>query len=197
MKLVVGLGNPDEKYRFTRHNAGFLVVDKLALDLGCPKFGLDPKLRSEIIGCRAKGIGEADEPVLLVKPQTYMNSSGEAVSLVLNYYKDRVTLEDLWVIHDDVDLSMGRLKIQRGGATAGHHGLESIVGAVGASFVRFRFGVGRPGKGVFDVEDFVLQGFLPEEKGRFEKEVVRMSEAVQKALGIGLEAAMAEFNTKE
>ena len=196
MKLIVGLGNPGEEYAQSRHNVGFMVIDRLAEELECPKFGMETKLRSEIIGCRMEGAKGEPEPVLLVKPQTYMNSSGEAVSLVLGYYKERVTLEDLWVVHDDVDLDVGRLKIQQGGGTAGHHGLESIVSAAGGSFTRFRFGVGRPGKGVFDVEEFVLKKFAAVEVKLFENGMQRTVEALKKAMKAGLPAAMNEFNSQ-
>lgn len=194
MKIVVGLGNPGEKYTKTRHNIGFWVVEELAGELDCPKFGFEPKLKSEIIGCKAKNASGQIDPVLLVKPQTYMNSSGEAVGLVLNYYKDRVTLEDLWVVHDDVDLDLGRIKIQRGGGTAGHHGLESIVKAVGGGFVRFRFGIGRPKRGVYNVEDFVLGSFSPDEKGVAQEGVKTVVEALKCGMEKGLEEAMGKFN---
>lgn len=197
MKLIVGLGNPGQPYQNTRHNLGFVVADRLAQSLSCPPFGQDLKLKSQIIGARVTLPGGEVEPVLLIKPQTYMNKSGEAVQLALNYYKDRLTLEDVWVVHDDVDLDLGRIKIQRGGGTAGHHGLESIVKAIGYGFPRFRFGIGRPGRGTYDVENYVLQPFKPEEFSVVEKSIVKVVEAIQVAAGEGLDAAMDRFNGPE
>ena len=118
MKLIVGLGNPGGEYKDTRHNIGFMVVDKLAKELGVtdPSWNTDPKKNA----LTAK-IGE----VLLVKPQTFMNKSGFAVSALMNFYK--LTPADVWIIHDDIDLPLGKIKIREKGGSAGHHGIESII----------------------------------------------------------------------
>lgn len=194
MKLIVGLGNPGDDYQKTRHNLGFMVVDQMVKELNCPPMGLERRLKSEIIGCQVPISPGQSEPVLLIKPQTYMNQSGEAVRLALNYYNDRLTIEDLWVIHDDVDLPLGRLKIQLGGGTGGHHGLESIVSAIGYGFARFRLGLGRPKKRTFDVEDFVLKPFPREELAIVSQEIAVACQAVKKSLQEGIPAAMNQYN---
>jgi PTH1 family peptidyl-tRNA hydrolase len=196
MKLIVGLGNPGEQYKNTRHNVGFMVVETLAEELACPKFGMEQKLKSEIVGAKAKTSAGQVEPMLLVKPQTYMNQSGEAVGLVLNYYKDRLTLEDLWVVHDDVDLKLGQIKVQRGGGSGGHHGIESIAGVVGTSFVRFRLGIGRPKEKKYDVYNYVLETIKETEMETFSEMVKRATQVIRLAIESGLEVAMNKYNSK-
>lgn len=148
MKLIVGLGNPGVKYEKARHNVGFMVVGRLYQRSKIKDQKLDQKLKAEIV--------IIDNDVIVVKPQTYMNLSGEAVVLVKNYYK--IPVSDIWVIHDDVDLEVGRIKIQIGGGSAGHNGLNSIIEKLGTEdFVRFRVGIGRPENPNVPIEDFVLQ----------------------------------------
>lgn len=176
MKLIVGLGNPGVKYAKTRHNVGFLVVELLAKDL---KLNTESKWKAET--CWLK------PDVLLIRPQTFMNLSGEAVAAVKNYYK--IENEDIWVIHDDVDFEVGKLKIQVGGGSAGHNGLKSIIETLGeAGFVRFRVGVGRPIIANIPIEDFVLQSLSGEEA------IEKCAEAIGTALEKGIERAMNEYN---
>jgi len=150
MKLIVGLGNPGEKYKNTRHNIGFMVLDEIARKRGVV-MRLENQFESE------KGdfnIGE--ERVMLVKPQTFMNNSGEAVSKLKNYYK--IDSEDIWVIHDDVDLELGKIRIVLGGSSAGHKGAQSVIDNIGTDrFWRIRVGVGKS-DGI-PTEDWVLQNF--------------------------------------
>lgn len=154
MKLIVGLGNPGAKYEKARHNVGFLVVDALARS---SKFQVPLRPRSGQASSKFKSeLLIFNNDVIFVKPQTFMNLSGEAVVLVKNYYK--IGVGDIWVVHDDVDLEVGRIKIQIGGGSAGHNGLNSIIEKLGTEdFVRFRVGIGRPENPNVPIEDFVLQ----------------------------------------
>ena len=199
MKIIVGLGNPGEKYENTRHNLGFLVADHLLKDLGTNDivWNHSSKLKSDTASFT---VGE--EKLLLVKPQTFMNNSGMAVQLIKDFYK--VESEDLWIVYDELDLPLGSIKIRFGGAAAGHHGVESIMEAVGTDkFWRFRLGIGvthnksEVGKHDFkDAKDYVLDQFHSEEKGKVRELVKHTSEALQCALEKGMEAAMNRFNTK-
>jgi len=137
MYLIVGLGNPGREYKDTRHNIGFMTVEVLAR-----KWGINWQTDGKKKSLKAQKFIEGTE-IILLKPQTFMNLSGEAVAKVANFYK--IKTGDIIVIHDDIDLSLGQLKIQKGGGTAGHHGLESIVKCLGTGdFVRIRVGIGRP-----------------------------------------------------
>src|SRR3990172_8736473 len=135
MKLVVGLGNPGARYRRTRHNVGFMVVDRLAARWNIAVAGR--RYEAEF------GIGEVGGTrTVLAKPQTFMNASGTAVAKLRRTY--RVAPAGIFVIHDDLDLSLGRLRIRGGGSAGGHQGVVSLIAALGAEFVRVRVGIGRP-----------------------------------------------------
>lgn len=173
MKLIVGLGNPGEKYEYTRHNAGFLMIQAFVASLtGDGVVWLDEtKFKSHVFRLKGDGglhPGQGDTrpkvtpEAIFAKPQTFMNESGEAVSKLRDFYK--VELSDILVIHDDVDLEFGDVRVKKGGGSAGHHGIESIVEKLGSvEFVRLRVGVGRPEDKRFDIEDYVLQRFSEEE----------------------------------
>jgi len=151
-KIIVGLGNPGEKYVNTRHNAGFLVVDEVVVGEGMV-WRLEKKFKSLV--------AQSNE-FLLVKPQTNMNLSGEAVSKIVSYYK--TVPEKLFVIHDDVDFPTLAYKLQFGRESAGHKGVEDIINRLGTKdFWRVRVGVGRSQQDPFEVEDFVLSKFEKEE----------------------------------
>ena len=151
-KIIVGLGNPGEKYVNTRHNAGFLVVDEIVAAEGM-EWKQDKKFKSLV--------AQSGE-FLIVKPQTSMNLSGEAVSKIAFYYK--ATPQKLFVIHDDVDFPTLTYKIQFGRESSGHKGAEEIINRLGTKdFWRVRVGVGRPQSGTFEVEDYVLSVFKKEE----------------------------------
>jgi len=192
MKLIVGLGNPGEKYEKTRHNLGFMVVDELArkmLPLAKTKWKFDKKSNSLFLILNSKFI--------LVKPQTFMNASGFAVkSLITNY--SITNYSTLWVVHDDVDLPLGKIKIRIGGAAAGHHGVESIIQELGTDqFVRFRLGIGHPGRGAdAQVERYVLREFDINETSEVKQMTKKCVKAIQVALVSGLERAMNQFNLK-
>ena len=189
MKLIIGLGNPGEKYEQTRHNLGFIVMDELArkmLSLAKTKWVENKKFNSQL--------SIINSQLILVKPQTMMNASGYAVAKLTSFYK--VKPEDIWVIHDDVDLPLGKMKIRMGGAAAGHHGVESIIQQLGTDkFVRFRLGIGHPGRGSDKlVEKYVLRRFDINETSETKQMIKKTMEAIRVALNDGLEKAMNEFN---
>ena len=189
-KLIVGLGNPGEKYQGVRHNLGFEVVDELVkkMDGGGWKIGVedgkwkvDKKFKSEVLK-----VGD----LILAKPQTYMNNSGMAVKLLATYYKLPTT--DIIVIHDDLDLLLGKIKVRAGGAAAGHHGVESIIKALRTDqFTRFRLGIGNSKshsgehKRVhFEAEKFVLNPFMPGEHPKVKTMVKQAVSTLTEMLGL-------------
>ncbi|RKO68226.1 aminoacyl-tRNA hydrolase [Desulfofundulus salinus] len=186
MWLVVGLGNPGPEYARTRHNVGFMVVDRLARDL-------DIKI-DQVFLCALVGQGQvAGRKLVLAKPLTYMNRSGEAVAALLNWYK--LTPSQLLVVSDDLDLPTGRLRLRKSGGDGGHRGLRSIIELVGSrEFARLRVGIGRPSGPDYGVVDWVLSRFTEEEGPLMEKAVADASQAIQVALTRGLDAAMNLFN---
>jgi len=159
--LVVGLGNPGEKYKNNRHNAGFIVIDELALKWGLT-WEFNKRLNAEVA---SPPTADRNDKIILIKPQTFMNESGEAVSRALNYFG--IKPADLLVIHDDVDLEALQFKTSRNSSSAGHHGVQSIIDKISTQdFTRLRIGIGRPKVEVdgatrvtFEVEKYVLQDF--------------------------------------
>jgi PTH1 family peptidyl-tRNA hydrolase len=187
MKLIIGLGNPGKKYERTRHNAGFHVVDELAERLGVAV--TREKCRSQT---GAASIGT--QPALLAKPQTYMNDSGSAVAALLR--ETYSAAPDLIVIHDDLDLPPGIVRVKTGGGHGGHNGLRSIIEQTGTpDFIRVRVGIGRPEPGV-DPADYVLSPYAANEREGAAAAVVTAAEAVITAIEQGATAAMHRFNTK-
>jgi len=182
--LVVGLGNPGRRHERDRHNAGFMVVDELARRHGTSFKG---KFSGHLAELR---IG--DRRLALLKPDTYMNESGRSVQPATAFYK--TPFESLLVVHDEVDLDVGRLQARLGGGLAGHNGLRSIAGRLGSpEFLRLRVGVGRPGRGdPRDVADFVLAPFAPEEDA--EALIGRAADAVVSLLDVGLDETQRRFN---
>jgi peptidyl-tRNA hydrolase, PTH1 family len=153
IKLIVGLGNPGEKYRNTKHNAGFIFVDHLAEQLGVT-FSYEKKFDSELA---------RSNNTILVKPQTFMNTSGPAVARLVDYYNIK-DLGNLTVVNDDVDLPPLAHKCKKASGPAGHHGVEDIIEKLGSKdFWRLRVGVGRPENKKYDVRDFVLSRFSDQE----------------------------------
>ena len=182
--LVAGLGNPGREYERTRHNAGWMVVDELARRHG-------GSLRSKFSGRLAETrLGEAK--VALLEPETYMNESGRSIAAAARFFK--VDPENVLVVHDDVDLALGRIQVRLGGGLAGHNGLRSISQALGtADFLRVRIGVGRPERGDRrPVADYVLSAFEPEDE--VESLVGRAADAVESVLAHGLVETQQRFN---
>jgi PTH1 family peptidyl-tRNA hydrolase len=202
MKLIVGLGNPGEKHEHTRHNLGFMIVDALFKDYSTPKssFSFEKKFQAEIAQISWKQKKGILEKVILVKPQTYMNNSGMAVSLISKFYK--IKTNDIWIVHDEVDLPLGAMKIRLGGSSAGHKGVESIIESLGTEmFWRFRIGIGAQrqklmGKRLKQIDDFVLGAFSESEKGKAREIIKRGVKAAETGLEDGMEKAMSRFNTK-
>ncbi len=186
MWLVVGLGNPGPEYARTRHNVGFMVVDRLAMDLGLK---IDRVFLRALVGQGQVG----DRRLLLAKPLTWMNKSGEAVTALMRWYG--LTPAELLVVSDDLDLPAGRLRLRKSGGHGGHKGLQSIIELVGSrEFARLRIGIGRPSDPGYEVVDWVLGRFTEEESPLIEKAVADASSAIQVVLTRGLDAAMNIFN---
>ncbi|EST51748.1 peptidyl-tRNA hydrolase [Brevibacillus panacihumi W25] len=168
MKVVIGLGNPGKKYEDTRHNAGFMAIDKISENWGIPVSS--NKFRALIGEGRAQG-----EKVLLVKPQTYMNLSGESIAEILRFYK--LTPDDLVVIFDDLDLPTGQLRLREKGSAGGHNGIKSMIQHLGTQeFKRIKVGIGRPEPGR-SVSDYVLQSFPSGERKEIDEAVSRAADA--------------------
>ena len=188
MKLIVGLGNPGNEYQFTPHNLGFLTIDRIANDLG-----IEVRNRQ----CRALTARAmiAGTPVLLAKPETYMNLSGLSVrELVAEHQVD--VKSDLIVIYDELDLPFGAIRIRQRGGTAGHNGMESILGALGTDeFLRIRLGIA-PGRKVSDGAKFVLMPFRKAQDAIVDEMLDAAAQAVELILKEGPAAAMNRFNRK-
>ena len=186
MKILVGLGNPGREHTINRHNLGFLIVEAWVLLKGQ---GFRKKeFRSET--ARFK-LGAED--ILVLKPQTYMNRSGEAIKEAMQFFK--VPIEDVIVVHDELDIPPQSFRIKRGGGHGGHNGLKSIL-ASGENFLRFRMGIGRPMVKEFDIADYVLGNLEKAELDFWEKEMTQISEALDLCLQGKVETAMNRFNRK-
>ena len=209
MKLIVGLGNPGGKYEKTRHNLGFLVLDRFLKDFSQVQKTIwedNTKFKCDMAKIDWQPKKGKLEKIILVKPKTYMNNSGLCVGLVSSFYK--INPADIWIIHDEIDLPLGSMKIRFGGGSAGHKGVMSIMNSLGTEkFWRFRLGMGHQ-KGIQprfnrgkirnskSVEEFVLRGFSSGEAGKAREVIKRGSKAIQEGLENGLEKAMNRFNTK-
>ena len=188
MKLVVGLGNPGPEYARTRHNVGFLVADEVARSLGAT-FAAG-KFSAEVAEGRLAG-----EKVLVVKPRTFMNRSGEAVGPLLRFWK--AELGDVAVVHDDIELEPFRIQVKVGGGHAGHNGLKSLNAHLGSpDYARVRVGVGRPPPRM-DPADWVLGRFGRDEEARLEECVAQAAAAARAVVEQGAVKAMNLFNRRE
>ncbi|HHW17394.1 MAG TPA: aminoacyl-tRNA hydrolase [Firmicutes bacterium] len=191
MICVVGLGNPGRKYAFTRHNVGFMVVSRLAerLSISFSEAGFSDVARGTMFG------PEGPIEVVLAKPGTYMNQSGQAVLELLSDLEARP--ENLLVVHDDMDLPFGRIRIRRKGSSGGHRGIESIISSLGTSeFPRLKVGIGRPAPGV-DPVDYVLRPFEREETEHLPLIIELAVDAVMSVATYGLDRAMSDYNGKD
>ena len=181
MKLIAGLGNIGEKYCFTRHNVGFMVLDKWAMDEGI-SFREEKKLKSYI----AK-----NDEIIFVKPTTYMNLSGEAVRAVMDYYK--IDVKDILIIYDDIALDLGRIRFRANGSDGGHNGIKSIIQHVGTrNFDRLKVGIG-PQPNI-PSENYVLQNFPKENLEELKSVLKKSIEAVKFYLDNGIEKTQNKFN---
>ena len=186
--MVAGLGNPGSEYDRTRHNVGFLTADSLAERLGAGKFKRSRKHSAQLAEAR-----DGEDRLVLAKPQTYMNLSGRTVASLMRFYK--VPLEDVIVVHDELDLPFGVVRVKLGGGTAGHNGLNSVAQSVGNGFARVRIGIGRP-PGRKDPVDFVLEPFAKKEEAEVPAIIERAADAVLAIVHEGVGAAQTEFNRR-
>jgi len=191
MYIFIGLGNPGEQYLSTRHNLGFRVLDALLekyKNTSSTFWHEDKNLKSMM-----KTIQIADQNVLLIKPQTYMNLSGKAVQRVMQEYKAKK--EDIYVVYDDLDLPVGELRIRREGGSGGHNGVSSIIDMIGEEFYRIRIGIGRPAEAIA-IEDYVLQQFSPDELSEIDKVVPQVIKACEELVTHGFETYMSKYYKK-
>lgn len=185
MKIIVGLGNPEKKYDGTRHNIGFAVLDRIA-----DKYNISMDIKKHK-GLCGKGIIEG-EKVVLVKPMTYMNLSGECVREVADFYK--AGPQDILVIFDDISLEPGKIRIRAKGSAGGHNGIKSIIAHLGSEqFARIKCGIGEKPKG-YDLADYVLGHFSKDELEIIDSGIQRAQEACACILTQGIDAAMNKFN---
>lgn len=186
MWMIVGLGNPGAKYLMTRHNVGFMALDSFTASLG----NLPSKEEMKSVTCKFKLEGE---DVLLVKPQTFMNKSGEAVQALMAYYK--IELPKLVVVHDEIEIPFGAIKIQKNRGAGGHNGLRSINETLGTQdYLRIRLGVSRPPNPKMDVADWVLQNFSTEEREKLPLFLDVAGDALETLVFDGYVKAATKFN---
>ena len=185
-KIVVGLGNPGERYARNRHHAGYMVLDALLERVG-------GRLKSGKSGCLTWEGNLDGVPVVLARPTSYMNETGGQVGRLVRWYKTGP--EALIVIHDELDIPFGEVRIKDGGGTAGHNGLGSVASHLGKDFVRVRVGISRP-RGRQDPADYVLNDFSAAERKELPEIIERASDAVERILEVGAERAMNEINTR-
>jgi len=189
MKIFVGLGNPTPEYAATKHNVGFMLADMLADKISATDW--HEKFNALVAETFFNG-----EKILIVKPQTFMNLSGEAVAPIVNFYK--VDAENLVVAHDDMDLPLGMIRLRPKGSGGGHHGVESIIQHLGGvqNFPRVRIGVGRPPQN-WTVNHHVLSPFTQEDADKISKTLAELVPAVLCIFSEGIDAAMNKFNPKK
>jgi len=187
---VVGLGNPGLKYEFTRHNIGFRVVDSLAQDIE-----IEFKKVKSYYSLISRGMIN-NHKVMLVKPQTFMNLSGRAVSKVVSYYK--IPLQDLLIVYDDLNLELGQIKIRKKGSTGGHKGMESIMQYLHSEEIpRLRIGIGNPSINFnFDCVSYVLSNFNVDEEDKIKEAIKLSAEAIKTIIEDGFEKTMRKYNRK-
>jgi PTH1 family peptidyl-tRNA hydrolase len=190
--LVVGLGNPGPAYAAHRHNVGYLVVDELARRAGS-RFGVAKGMRAETAEARLGLPGVEAPRLILAKSRTFMNETGAAVSRLLGYY--RLDLDQMIVVHDEIDIDPGQLRVKFGGGDNGHNGLRSIRASLGSGdFYRVRVGIGRP-PGRQDPADFLLSNFPAGDREAVAVEVNRAADAVESLVTVGLERTQNLFNS--
>ena len=184
MKLIIGLGNPTKEYENTRHNVGFMVMDRLAdvlnVSISTTKF------KGEYVKFKHHG-----EDIIILKPMTYMNSSGESVIQVMNYFK--IDVEDILVVYDDLDMPVGKLRLRESGSAGGHNGIKSIIAHVGTqSFKRIRVGIDKHPH--IKVVDYVLGHFNKQEQPLIDEGIENAIKAIETYLDKGFNAAMNAYN---
>lgn len=186
MHMIAGLGNPGREYEGSKHNAGFAVIDELARRWGVNTW--QTRMDAEVAIANVDG-----EQVLLVKPQTYMNDSGKSVGPLMRWYK--IDEKDVYVVYDDMDLPIGKLRIRENGSDGGHNGIKSLFANGCRDFVRFRLGIGRP-LGHMDVIHHVLTPFPEEYRQTFADGAAYAAEAVEGCLKLGVSKGMNRYNPR-
>jgi PTH1 family peptidyl-tRNA hydrolase len=187
VKLIVGLGNPGSRYQWTRHNAGFMVLDRLSHHAGIPI------VKKSFSGLGGEGFWHGHKLVLL-KPQTFMNLSGRSVAEAARFHK--IPCEDILVVHDDLDIPFGRVRLKKGGGHGGHNGLRSIHSVLGTGdFNRLRIGIGRPLYG--DVVDYVLNPFSVAEEQELLTVLDGAVDILESVLCHGLDKTMSLYNSRD
>ena len=175
MKLIVGLGNPGDKYKKTRHNLGFRVIDQLHQNLAFDSWHLAKNFKTLI----SQGMLNRQK-IILAKPQTFMNNSGQTVKSLVDYY--RIPLEEILIIHDEIDLPLGKIRIQKGSRSAGHQGVQSIINRLGTkNFIRMRIGIKPAASQEKDTEKFVLEKFTLEEEKTVQATIKKAADLVTAA----------------
>lgn len=183
MKMIVGLGNPGPRYQYTRHNVGFMAIDGFARRLGM-----------RVDNLKFKALYEKKGDLLLVKPQTFMNLSGEAVQPLMNYFK--VDPKNLLVVYDDMDIPLGDLRIKPRGSAGGHNGMKNIISLLGTQdFPRVRIGIGRPSPSM-DVVNYVLQIFATDEMPLITETLKNTVDALESWVNDGLDLTMNKYNQR-
>ncbi len=186
MIIIIGLGNPGEQYKNTRHNVGFMTVDKFAERNNFVDFEIQKKFNALV----SKGLLNQKE-ILLLKPQTFMNNSGKSAQKLVSTIKDKV--EDIIVIHDDIDLPTGKIKIVKERGSAGHKGVESIIKNIGnTNLIRFRIGIGQEER--TEALKIVLEGFSGLEQEKIDEAVLKSTDALNLFISDGLEKTMDRYN---
>ncbi|GAF70076.1 unnamed protein product [marine sediment metagenome] len=190
MKIVVGLGNPGLKYEFNRHNIGFRIVDSLARNIE-----IEFKKVKSYYSLISRGMIN-NHKVMLVKPQTFMNLSGRAVSKVVSYYK--IPLQGLLIVYDDLNLELGQVRIRKKGSAGGHKGIESIMQYLNSEEIpRLRIGIGNPSVNFnFNCMSYVLSNYNNNEKDKIEEVIQLSTEAIKTVIEDGFEKAMRKYNRK-
>lgn len=183
-RMVVGLGNPGPEYESTRHNVGFMVVDTLGENLRATYW-------KDEAGAKVAVVRFGDDDLVLAKPQTFMNVSGKSVAKLAAAYEAKP--REIIVVHDELDLPAGTVRVKEGGGHGGHNGLRSVIDAIGADYVRVRVGIGRP-PGRMDAADYVLEPLRGERLEELQDVVPTAAQAVMHILEHGASSAMREYN---
>lgn len=178
MKLICGLGNPGDEYKNTRHNAGFIFVDVFAKELNASEF----RKKNDFNALIAES-GDGSEKIIFMKPLTFMNKSGEAVSKVANFYK--IQASDIFIVYDDIDLPLGSLRFRKSGSAGTHNGMRSIISNLGSQdFPRLRLGIESRTNKNFPLDAFVLSRFTDEEMDIFQKSIEEAVDVLKNSLAI-------------
>ncbi|MFP4165850.1 MAG: aminoacyl-tRNA hydrolase [Opitutales bacterium] len=188
VEVIVGLGNPGAKYRNTRHNIGFVLIEALASASGA-------SWRTSVrLECETSAIVFGDRRIILAKPLTYVNRSGRAVGAVLRYHK--LTPENLLALHDDITMETGRVKLTAGGNSGGHNGVEDLIARVGGGFARYRLGVGAKPRREMDLADHVLSRFTEDENKLLTENMPYYMNHLRLIIDNGIESAMNSINQR-